>query len=191
MPVKSISLVLYYGEKKWNGPRTYDEAVHPIPAVFEDIAKYNMYPITDIVALDYQLFRNQDNRDMVKGLQMLYKWKGDLEVFRGMKMRKIVALIIAAHANNEELLKIVSQQEKEEGVDMCESMRLYTEKILAEGENKGERIGIIDLLNYKFGKLSPETVEQIKESSTEQLNQLKMKMFNIESEKDIVDALTC
>lgn len=54
MPVKSISLVLYYGEKQWNGPRTYDEAVHPIPAVFEDIAKYNMYPITDIVSLDYK-----------------------------------------------------------------------------------------------------------------------------------------
>lgn len=67
-PIKSISLVLHYGEKRWNGPRTYDEAVRRVPKEFEEFSQYNMFPITDIISLDYHKFRNQDNRDMVKGL---------------------------------------------------------------------------------------------------------------------------
>ena len=201
LPIKSISFTLYYGENGWSGPRTYDESMKNVPAAFEDLARYKMQPITDIISLDYHKFKNKDNRDMVKGLQMLYQWKGDVNVFKGMVVSKSVALIIAAHANNEKLYEMIVQHEKEE-INMCESMRLYTERIMREGEAKGtkkgetigiakgETLGMIDTLiqqlNYRFGKLSESVIDKIQNSSKEQLNKLIIKVFDIQNEEDVL-----
>lgn len=195
-PIQSISLILYYGENGWKGPRTYDEALAKPPVEFEDLTRHHMFPVVDIVSLDYRKFKNQDNRDMVKGLQMLYLWKGNISVFEGVIMSKIVALIIASHAKDRELLNIINYQ-KEEKIDMCESMRLYRERVFAEGKDEGKVEGrdegriegevntLLDLLKLKLGKLSPKVEIEIERSNKEQLTQLKINIFSIEKEKDI------
>ena len=191
-PVQSMSLVLNFGEKSWKGPRTYDEALTGMPEEFQSIAGLRMFPVTDIIQIDCHRFSDQDNHDMVKGLQMLYQWNGEVRVFEGMVTSKIVALIIASQANNRKLLHII-EHKKEEKIDMCESIRLYTERILNEGVEKGEKSGLIgtlvDQLKYKLGRLSPNIELEIENSDTEQLNQLKIRIFSIENEEDILEAL--
>ena len=77
---------------------------------------------------------------------------------------------------------------------MCESMRLYTERISKQSREEGEKSGLIgtlvDQLKYKLGRLSPNIELKIENSDTEQLNQLKIRIFSIENEEDILDALT-
>ena len=195
-PVQSMSLVLNFGEKSWKGPRTYDEALVGMPEEFRSIAGVRMFPITDIIQIDYHKFNDQDNHDMVKGLQMLYQWNGEVRVFEGMVTSKIVALIIASQANNRELLHIIKHK-KEEKIDMCESMRLYTERISEQNREEGEKIGeknglietLVDLLKLKLGRLSPTIELEIENSDTEKLNQLKIKIFSIEKEEDILEVL--
>ena len=118
---------------------------------------------------------------------------------------KSTALIIAAHENNEKLYEMIVLRVKEE-INMCESMRLYTERIMREGEamgtKKGETIGIakgetiditkgeintlIQQLNYRFGKLSESIIDKIQNSSKEQLNKLIIKVFDIQDEEDVL-----
>lgn len=187
-PIRSMSIVLYYGEKGWKGVRTYDEATQNVPVEFETLSSYNMFPIVDMVNLDYQKFKNKDNRDLVKGLQMLYCWNGDVSVFKGMKMSKIVALIISAHSNNRELLDIIEQENKEE-IDMCESVRRFKEKAIQEGKEKGMRDILKAQLNQKLGELSSEMISRINQSTKEQLDRLVVKIFDIEKEEDIIKVL--
>ena len=191
-PVQSMSLVLNFGEKSWKGPRTYDEDLTGMPEEFQSIAGLRMFPVTDIIQIDCHRFSDQDNHDMVKGLQTLYQWNGEVRVFEGMVTSKIVALIIASQANNRKLLHII-EHKKEEKIDMCESMRLYTERISKQNREEGEKSGLIgtlvDQLKYKLGRLSPNIELEIENSDTEQLNQLKIRIFSIENEKDILDVL--
>ena len=187
-PIKSISLVLYYAEKRWKGPRTYDEVMKQVPKEFEELSRYNMFPTTDVISLDYHKNRNQNNMDLMKGLQMLYQWEGNLSVFEGMVMSRIVTLILAALANDRELLHIINKN-KEEKIDMCESIRLYRERILNEGENKGLIETLVDLLKLKLGKLSPKVEKEIENINDEQLNKLKLKIFTIENEEDILNSI--
>lgn len=72
---------------------------------------------------------------------------------------------------------------------MCESMRLYRERTLNEGEKIGVLKSLIIMLEQKIGKLSPEVEIIMKKSSHQQLEQLTMKVFDVENEKDIFDIL--
>lgn len=103
-------------------------------------------------------------------------------------MSKIVTLIIAVHAKYRELLHIINHEEKEK-IDMCESMILYRERTLNESEKIGVLKSLMIMLEQKIGKLSPEVEIIMKKSSHQQLEQLTMKVFDVENEKNILDIL--
>ena len=64
---------------------------------------------------------------------------------------------------------------------MCESFRRFKESAINEGEIKT----LIQQLNHKLGKLSENIVEKIQNSSKEQLDQLVIKVFEIQSQEDL------
>ena len=68
---------------------------------------------------------------------------------------------------------------------MCTAIREFR----AEGEKSGSIKTLVDLLKLKLGKLSPNIEIEIERSTDEQLNQLKTRIFSIEKEDDILDAL--
>ena len=76
---------------------------------------------------------------------------------------------------------------------MCESFRRFKESAINEGVAKGEIKGeiktLIQQLNHKLGKLSENIVEKIQNSSKEQLDQLVIKVFEIQSQDDINEIL--
>ena len=69
---------------------------------------------------------------------------------------------------------------------MCESMRLYTERIMKEGEINT----LIQLLSHRFGKLSESIIDKIQNSSKEQLNKLIIKVLDIQNEDDLYNIFT-
>lgn len=79
---------------------------------------------------------------------------------------------------------------KRGGRDQEHMMRLYRERLFAEGKDEGEVNTLVDLLKLKLGKLSPKAEIEIERSTDEQLNQLKINIFNIEKEKDIEKILS-
>ena len=48
---------------------------------------------------------------------------------------------------------------------------------------------LITLLTTKLGNLSKQVIEKIKEASSEELKQLTISIFNIESEADIISII--
>ncbi|WP_044600140.1 Rpn family recombination-promoting nuclease/putative transposase [Candidatus Stoquefichus massiliensis] len=60
---------------------------------------------------------------------------------------------------------------------------------IGKGEKSGSIKTLVDLLKLKLGKLSPNIEIEIGRSTDEQLNQLKARIFSIEKEDDILDAL--
>ena len=157
--------------------------------------------IIDVKELDASLLTDKDNRDLIEGLQMFYKWQGDLEFFKERKMSRDTAIVLASLVDKgEELLKIVRKEEKEE-IDMCESIDNFRKKAVQEGITQGIERGItqgieqgiclviMKQLNKKLGYLSSEVVTMIENSSREQLEKLAVEIVSIKDENDILTLL--
>ncbi|MFQ7409496.1 Rpn family recombination-promoting nuclease/putative transposase [Coprobacillus cateniformis] len=175
-----ITVVLYYGERKWSGPRTLLDMME-LPEEMKGIMNDWNTHIIDVKELDASLLTDKDNRDLIEGLQMFYKWQGDLEFFKERKMSRDTAIVLASLVDKgEELLKIVRKEEKEE-IDMCESIDNFRKKAVQEGMC----LTILKQLNKKVGYLSSEVVTMIENSSREQLEKLAVEIVSIKDEHDI------
>lgn len=184
-----FTVVLYYGERKWSGPKTLLDMMD-IPEKMKGMLNDWNAHIIDVKELDASLLADKDNRDLIEGLQMFYKWKGNIEVFKERKMSRDTAIVLASLVDKgEELLKIVKEEEQEE-IDMCESIDNFRKKAVQEGIEKGMSLTILKQLKRKLGHLSSETIERIENSSKEQLEKLLMEVLVIKDENEIIDILT-
>ncbi|OUQ01427.1 hypothetical protein B5E92_15070, partial [Erysipelatoclostridium sp. An15] len=86
--------------------------------------------------IDYHLFKEKKNYDLIKTIQSIYKFKGNLERLRGLVIDKDIAIIVASIVNeeNEVLKKIILKQG--EKVDMCESLMNFYNRGINKGVNK-------------------------------------------------------
>ena len=195
-----ITVVLYYGERKWSGPRTLLDMME-LPEEMKGIMNDWNTHIIDVKELDASLLTDKDNRDLIEGLQMFYKWQGDLEFFKERKMSRDTAIVLASLVDKgEELLKIIRKEEKEE-IDMCESIDNFRKKAVQEGITQGIERGItqgieqgiclviMKQLKKKLGYLSSEVVTMIENSSREQLEKLAVEIVSIKDENDILALL--
>ena len=191
-----ITVVLYYGERKWSGPRTLLDMME-LPEEMKGIMNDWNTHIIDVKELDASLLTDKDNRDLIEGLQMFYKWQGDLEFFKERKMSRDTAIVLASLVDKgEELLKIIRKEEKEE-IDRCESIDNFRKKAVQEGITQGIERGItqgieqgiclviMKQLKKKLGYLSSEVVTMIENSSREQLEKLAVEIVSIKDEHDI------
>ena len=199
-----FTVVLYYGERRWSGPRTLLDMMD-IPEEMKGIMNDWNAHIIDIKEVDASLLTDKDNRDLIEGLQMFYKWKGDIEFFKERRMSRETAIVLASLVDKgEELLKIIRKEEQEE-IDMCESIDNFRKKAVQEGMKQGITQGItqgieqgieqgmcltiVKLLKKKLGYISPETVNKIENSSAKQLEELTVEIFEINDEHDIYEVL--
>lgn len=183
------TLTIYYGEFKWSAPKTLIDMMKCPESYNGKINDWNGN-IIDIKDIDYTLFKNVDNRDLVKGIQMFYK--GIDEFKPNIRVSKDIAILIISIVNNGDFIDIIQEQEGDE-VDMCTLIDTVRQEGLQEGESKGMVKGIvsllIDLLNDKFNYLSQEIVISIENSNTDQLNSLKTHFFELNSQEDILKVL--
>ncbi|MEG0684032.1 MAG: hypothetical protein RR428_03155, partial [Coprobacillus sp.] len=130
-----------------------------------------------------ELFQNEDNRDLIKGIQMFYQ--SNIDNFKPhMKVSKDIAILIMSIVNNEDFIEII-QEEEGEKIDMC----TLTDQIRMAGKQEGRVVLLTKLLKGRFHSLRQEIVIGIENSSLEQLNSLENHFYEITNQEDIIRIL--
>ena len=95
--------------------------------------------------------------------------------------------------NSEELVIRLEKEESEE-IKMCEVIDSYARERELQGIKQGmmkEKIVLlIKLLKQKLGHVSKELVMQIEVSPEDKLDQLTIKIFDVEDEEDVLKILS-
>lgn len=206
--VPVFTAVIYFGEQKWKGPKSLLDMM-VIPEKFKGLVNNWDINLIELKNIDAGLFRNQDNRDLVEGLQMIYRCEGDYSELKERYISKETALTLGALVDQDKELVEIIVDEKEEKVNMCQSIDKMRAQARREGELQGIKQGItkgitqgmtkgiiqgkivliVEQLKCKLGNLSIETQKAIEKSTNEQLDQLSIEVFNICSEEDIIQIL--
>ena len=138
--MKVSSAVINWGEHRW---QNYDNLYDFFKV--QDIEKISTSNfsilVVNVLDIDYHLFKEKKNYDLIKTIQSIYKFKGNLERLRGLVIDKDIAIIVASIVNeeNEVLKKIILKQG--EKVDMCESlMNFYNQAVNKETLQKTKQI---------------------------------------------------
>ena len=133
--MKVSSAVINWGEHRW---QNYDNLYDFFKV--QDIEKISTSNfsilVVNVLDIDYHLFKEKKNYDLIKTIQLIYKFKGNLERLRGLVIDKDIAIIVASIVNeeNEVLKKIILKQG--EKVDMCESLMNFYNRGINKGVNK-------------------------------------------------------
>lgn len=183
MPIMSV--VLYYGERQWNGATCL---LDRIQGTKEIKACHNDWKIhvVDMKNIDSRLFSNQDNRQLVQGLQSIYQ--KDIAQLKKLCFHQELALTLALLVGKEEM---IDQLRKEKGDVRMYSLFQDFENIgLKKGRQDGILFTLVQLLNQKLGHLSQDVEIKIRQSEDWQLNDLTQHIFEIESEEDILQILS-
>ena len=139
--MKVSSAVINWGEHRW---QNYDNLYDFFKV--QDIEKISTSNfsilVVNVLDIDYHLFKEKKNYDLIKTIQLIYKFKGNLERLKGLVIDRDIAIIAASIVNEEnEVLKniILEQGEK---VDMCESLMNFYNQGINEGINQGINLGV-------------------------------------------------
>ena len=166
-----MSIVINYGERRWNKSVTLKGMMKSIPKVFEDYINDWGIKVIDIIDVDYKKFQHKDNRDLVLGIQRLYESQGEVEVLEEMDMSYETAIELFSITNSKDMLEIVKGIKKEE-FQMCTAMEIFKKRTLEIGEGigfekgevsgieKGKQFGINIIINMFKQGLSIEKIAQ-------------------------------
>lgn len=137
----AMSIVINYGERRWNKSTTLKGMMKKIPKVFEGYINDWEIKVVDIIDVDYKNFRHKDNQDLVLGIQRLYESNGEVEVLEEIDMSYETAIELFSITNSRDMLEIVRGMKKEE-FDMCTAMEIFKKKTEGIGFEKGKNAGI-------------------------------------------------
>ena len=139
--MKVSSAVINWGEHRW---QNYDNLYDFFKV--QDIEKISTSNfsilVVNVLDIDYHLFKEKKNYDLIKTIQLIYKFKGKPKKLKGLVIDRDIAIIAASIVNEEdEVLKniILEQGEK---VDMCESLMNFYNQGINEGINQGINLGV-------------------------------------------------
>ena len=165
-----MSIVINYGERRWNKSLTLKEMMKNIPKVFEDYVNDWKIKVIDIVDLDYTKFQHKDNRDLIQGIQRLYESKGKVEVLKEIGMSYETAIELFSITGSKDMLEIVQEMKKEE-YDMCTAMEIFKRETLEKGESAGIKKDRIMLITNMFNKgLSVEEIAEYTNLDKEEIS---------------------
>ncbi|MFQ6793314.1 MAG: hypothetical protein ACLRT4_11095 [Thomasclavelia sp.] len=142
------SKVINWGEKRWGNQYRRLNQLLKIPGILNEEANEWEIEIVDIIDLDYHDFKNRDNYMLVKTIQLVYRYKGNDEMLKGLILPKDALEIVASLADDETLKKIMEENSKvSKGgeVEMCESIKEFRRQVhnkaKAEGISEGISLG--------------------------------------------------
>ena len=138
-----FGIVLYYGHRKWNGPKTLSSMLE-IPEEMKEFFndwKINLIEINDI---DVELFHDQQVHMLVEGIQRLYSIKKGQSIGEW-KIPVEMAGILANVTKTKDILKY-EEEDKEGNVDMCESIDILMKECRDEGKSQGIEQNMIQMI---------------------------------------------
>lgn len=160
----AVTLVLYYGEKDWDGATNLHEMLDftDIPAeIRKMVQNYEIHIISIRDLKDTSMFRTD-----VKQVFDFIRFSNDPEKLRELvktdkafqEMEEDAYELAALYSNSEELMKKKDDYLREGKVDMCRALDL----LIQEGEAKGKAGSILELLE-EYGNVPQELQKRIEE----------------------------
>ena len=175
------TIVIYFGEKKWDGPRTLEEMMNMEP---NDLMKtyfsnYSMHLIC-VNELEEVSGNGGNVHQLFTAISETYKTGGKVLPKMLSNVRLITALITAKVTNTEkEYEKILKEaiNSRKENIDMCKA----AEKAFKEEQEKGMEKGMKKATEKMATKMihagkSDEEILEFTELTKEQLEKLKKKL---------------
>ena len=144
-----INIILYYGEKEWDGPVSLKDMMVDMPERFANLFadyKINLVQMLDSGRL---LFHNEDVRILFDVVSNIYKSNIDYiySKYDGTEVDGELFWMIGKITSNENMLEI-SREKKGESVVMCDAWREYV-----EGKQRETTIeDIIFMIRYGISK---------------------------------------
>ena len=138
--MKVSSAVINWGEYRW---QNYDNLYDFFKV--QDIEKISTSNfsilVVNVLDIDYHLFKEKKNYDLIKTIQLIYKFKGNLERLKGLVIDRDIAIIASIVNEENEVLKNIVLEQGEK-VDMCESLMNFYNQGINEGINQGINLGV-------------------------------------------------
>lgn len=87
-----ITVVIYYGEDEWKNELYLKELIKDLPESFKELIQDWHTKVIDIKKIDSSIFKNKDNRDLIKTVQIFYESNAKIENIKKMKARKLMCV---------------------------------------------------------------------------------------------------
>lgn len=167
-----ISIVLYYGEEQWDGPRSLEgmmiEMPDPINRIFNN---YHMN-LVQVTEGKTDRFQNEDVKTVFEISAAILR--GDIELVRekySYEIKSELAQVISAITASEKMLDYAKKRER---VNMCKSLEELMERGREEGREEGIKEGIKEKLLSQVAKkiAKGRTPEQIAEDLDEDVAEI-------------------
>lgn len=167
-----INIILYYGEKEWDGPVSLKDMMVDMPERFANL--FADYEINLVQMLDSRrlLFHNEDVRILFDVVSNIYKRNIDYiySKYDGTEVDGELFWMIGKITSNENMLEI-SRDKKGESVVMCEAWREYYDEARRDGAKSATLNAIIFMIKYGISKK-----DILKEYSENDYNEALSKM---------------
>ena len=129
-----FTLVVYYGEKPWDGPRRLKDMMVDMPKWMEkSFSDYSMN-LLEIRSSEHA-FQNEDVSRLVYMIQHIYRKQ--IEEMKkecaDVYVKKDVIKLAGVITENEEIIKYAEEHKEEEVLNMCEATKQWEEKIRNDG----------------------------------------------------------
>ena len=151
--------------------------------------KGNIYDIKDI---NTKWLKNPRVKRVIEAVQKIYRWDKNVESLNDLVLSKEEAIVVAVMTNTKELIMKLEEEESEE-IRMCEVFDSFVREREQQGIKQGELQAKIKmlckLLTKKLGFVSKDLMMKVEVSPEDKLDQLTIKIFDIENEKDVLDIL--
>lgn len=136
-----ISIILYYGEEKWDGPQTLKDMMIDMPSEIEQVFSDYRMNLVQVTEADRYRFRNEDVQTVLGITSAILR--GDFESVRQKYDREIsaeLAGVIGAITGSELLQEYAKKGENVNmtTLNMCSSLK----RLEQEGYNRGMEEGI-------------------------------------------------
>ena len=124
-----FTLVVYYGEKPWDGPRRLKDMMVDMPKWMEkSFSDYSMN-LLEIRSSEHA-FRNEDVSRLVYMIQHIYRKQ--IEEMKkecaDVYVKKDVIKLAGVITENEEIIRYAEEHKEEEVLNMCEATKQWEEK---------------------------------------------------------------
>ena len=164
-----ISIVIYYNEKPWDGPKSLKDLVVEMPEEISQVFSDYRMNLLQVVESERYHFSNEDVQDVFETARNIYKGKFDQvkEIFRERDVKSDVGAMIGVMTDSD--LIIERAYESKGGMNMCTAL----EKLEERGREEGKREMI-----FAFLKAGAE-IRVIKEASglsEEEIEKLRKEM---------------
>lgn len=170
-----ISIVLYYGEDKWDGPQTLEDMMVEMPGGVKRIFSDYHMNLVQVAGEEKYIFHNEDVKTVFEVASAILN--GNMALVREKYSHEIKAELAQVIGAITASYQLQAYAEERENVNMCKSLENLMEQGRTEGREEGIQEGIQQGAYTKLcsmvakkiakGKTSEEIAEDLEEDLTE------------------------